>query len=120
MKIKYRKKISSNIKLSIVEIDNPIVVNNFNRRFQVLLEIQNRRILPMLKNKFCEFESNNYIYLLKSEKNNNFVELNEILFHEKQLCDKTYEECTNELIRFVTMSKKGKNVKRALKRIYNF
>ncbi len=93
MKVSKTKIISNGMALSIVEVDNSIAVKHFNDRFQVVLEVNGKRIFPRNKNKFLEFEENNYIYKLKSDNTGEIVSIDEVLFHELLLCDKTELDC---------------------------
>jgi hypothetical protein len=93
MKVYSTKTLSNGIGLSIIEVDNPIAVLHFTHRFQVVLIVNNKRIMPKNKNKFLEFDENNYIYTLKSDKTSENVQVNEVLFYELLICDELLLEC---------------------------
>jgi hypothetical protein len=120
MKLRVSKPITKKVGLSIVEVDNPTAVQHFDSRFQVVLEVDKKRILPKLKNKFCSFEDDDYIYLLKSEKTGEQLLVDGILYHEKQICDKTLEDCTTELQNYIALYEKGGDVEKVLKSKFNF
>jgi len=100
--------------LSIIEVDNPIATQHFDKRFQVCLEINDKKVLPKSKKKFCSFNKTNYLYAL------NGVMVDEILWHEMHLCDKTSEECTTELMNYLSMYNQGIDIKKELKKNYKF
>ena len=97
MKVTKTKNISKNIALSIVEVDDAIAVKHFIERFQVVLEVNGKRIFPRYKTKFLEFLENDCVYTLKSDMTDENVRLNEILVHELLICDKTELDCMLEI-----------------------
>ena len=97
MKVSRTKTLFDGIALSIVEVDHPIAVKHFNERFQVILEVNGKRIFPRNKNKFLEFEENNYIYNLKSDVTDENVRIDELLAHELLLCDRDELDCMIEI-----------------------
>jgi len=116
MKIKSTHKLLNNMGLSILEVDNPIAKTHFNKRFQVALVIDNKKILPKLKKKFYEFETSDYLYELKSDITGENVRVDDVLYHEKLLCDKSYEDCTKEINEIKALSNNPIKMKRKLKR----
>lgn len=97
MKVTKTKNISKNIALSIVEVNNPIVVNHFKERFQVVLEVNGKRIFPRHKTKFLEFLENDCVYTLKSDITDENVRIDEVLAHELLLCDRDELDCMLEI-----------------------
>lgn len=97
MKVTKTKNISKNIALSIVEVNNPIAVKHFIERFQVVLEVNGKKLFPRNKNKFLEFEDNDYIYNLKSDVTDENVRIDEVLAHELLLCDRDELDCMLEI-----------------------
>lgn len=97
MKVTRTKPLNGSIALSIVEVDDAIAVKHFNERFQVVLEVNGHRIFPRNKNKFLEFENNDYIYTLKSDVTDENVRINEVLAHELLLCDRDEFDCQLEI-----------------------
>ena len=118
LRIKLLEKITENMGLSIIEVDHPTIRNNFDKRFQVALVVDNKNFLPLLKKKFEEFETSNYLYLLKSDITGENVQVDEVLYHEKQICDKSYEECTTELTKYLAMYNTKKNFRKEMKKIF--
>jgi len=78
----------------IIEVNHPIAVNHCTNRFQVILNKDGNKIFPKNKDKFLEFEKNDYIYHLESNTTGKRIKINEVLFHELLLCDKSLDECT--------------------------
>lgn len=97
MKVTKTKNISKNIALSIVEVDDAIAVNHFNERFQVVLEVNGKRIFPRHKTKFLEFLENDCVYTLKSDITDENVRIDEVLAHELLLCDRDELDCMIEI-----------------------
>lgn len=110
----------SNFGVSIIEIDDPLIKNNFDHRFQIMLEINQKRVLPKHKKDFLEFDSTDANYNLQSEKTNDVLQLNEVQWHEKQLCDKSLEECNLEMQNFVLVYNEGRDMKEELSKIFDF
>lgn len=90
--------------MSIIEVDNPIAVEHFIHRFQVILEVNGKKIFPKNKIKFLEFDENNYIYTLKSDSTKENVRVNEVLFYELLLCDRTLSDCMQMIEDFLITS----------------
>ena len=97
MKVSSTKSLNNGMALSIVEVDDAIAVKHFKDRFQVVLEVNGHRIFPRNKNKFLEFENNDYIYNLKSDVTDENVRIDEVLAHELLLCDRNELDCTIEI-----------------------
>lgn len=120
MRIVTQEKLSNNFGLSIVEVDDPIARQNFENRFQIVVEVDDKKIFPREKNKFLSFKEKNYFYQIMSDKTNKPVLVNEVLYHEKQMCDKSYEECSVVLNKYFFMYHNGIDLKLELKRLYKF
>jgi len=105
---------NSNIRLSILEVDNSTAVQFFNNRFQVMVVNKNKNILPKSRKKFLNFKKTTYFYVM------NGIDVDEILWYELHLCDKTLEECTTEVLKYLSMYNKGIDIKKVLKKLYNF
>lgn len=97
MKVTKTKNISKNIALSIVEVDDAIAVKHFIERFQVVLEVNGKRIFPRHKTKFLEFLENDCVYTLKSDITDENVRIDELLAHELLLCDRDELDCMLEI-----------------------
>lgn len=120
MKVKTSETLPNGIGLSIVEVDNPIAVEHFQNRFQLVLVVKQKNILPKLKNKFRKFKSPPYIYSLKSDVTGENVQVNQILYHEKQICDRSWDDCVTELMEYISMYNREEDLKKQLKRVYKF
>jgi len=118
MKIRTTEILPNDIKLSIVEVDNPIAIMHFDNRFQVVVVMKNKKIFPMLKKKFLNFEESYYIYSIKSDKTNNDIWVDDVLYNEKQMCDRSLEDCTTELLRYISMYNQGIDLKKELKKTF--
>jgi hypothetical protein len=103
MKIKTTEKLNNGMELSIIEVDNPIAVEHYRHRFQVVLIVDGKKLFPRNKNKFLEFEENDYIYNLKSDKTNENVRINQVLFYELLLCDKSLQDCAIEIASYISL-----------------
>lgn len=120
MTIKQTQTLPNGMGLSIIELDDPIVIQNFEKRFQIALRINNRNIMPKSKSEFLEFEEDDYLYSLVSEKTNRKILVNQILYFEKQLCDKSLEECTTEILRILSEYNRGQDIDKELRKEFNF
>jgi hypothetical protein len=120
MKVRTTETLPNGIGFSIVEVDDRQAEMYFDKRFQVVLELNNKRVLPKDKNKFCKFEENAYLYRLKSDRYDGMISLSGIPYHELMICDKTLEECTTELLEYISMYNQGTDLKRELKLKYKF
>lgn len=113
-----RENLPNGMGLFIIEVNNPIARNHFLNRFQVVLIIDGKRHLPKLKKKFEEFKSSDYIYDIRSDITGENVRVSEIVYYEKLICDKSYEECTTELLEHLSTYNKTKNFKKEMKKIF--
>ncbi len=118
MKETLRQDLPNGLGLSIIEVDNPIAKTHFHKRFQVALVVDNKTRLPKLKKKFRNFKKNNYIYEIKSDVTGENVRVGEVLYHEKQICDKSYEECTTELMEYLSLYNSTSNFKKEMKKLF--
>ena len=108
------------IGFSIIEANDYQVEKFFDKRFQIVLEVNNKRALPRSKNKFCRFKENTYLYQLKSDKYDGYISLSGVPYHELMICDRTHEECTTILMEYISMYNQGVDLKTALKKEYKF
>jgi hypothetical protein len=120
MKIKHSETLPNGIIISIVEIENYQIKEFFDKRFQVAIEVNGKRKFPMLKKKFMKFKDNGYLHTLKSDKCGEDISLGAVHYHELQVCDKTYEECTTEIMSYISMYNQGINLKEELKKVFKF
>ena len=120
MIIRKTQVLPNGIELSIIELDNPIIVQNFEKRFQLLLRVNNKNIFPKSKFKFFEFEKNDHLYTLISEKTGEKIVVNQVLYFKKQICDKSYDECTNTISSIVSHYNSGQDIIVELRKEYNF
>jgi len=120
MKVRTTETLPNGIGFSIIEVDEEKIKPLFKNRFLLVLEIEGKRIFPKDKEKFFKFESNSDIYNLKSDVTGDNVQVDEVLHQELLLCDKSFETCNFDLMSCIAMYNNKENLKRALKRIYNF
>ena len=118
MKVIARQELPNGVNLCIVEVNNPIIQNAFDDRFQILVEIGNKKFLPKSKRPYINFKENNYLYILKSKKISSDIEVSPELFYEKKLCDKTLDDCTKELLDYVGIYNEGKNILQEIRNDY--
>jgi|ERR1035437_1762268 hypothetical protein len=119
MKIKHSETLPNGITISIVEVNDYLIKDFLDKRFQILIEINGKRKFPMLKKKFMKFKDSGYLYTLKSDKYYGDMLLDAVHYHELQICDKTYEDCTTELLNLISMYNQG-ILKEELKRVFKF
>ena len=112
------QQLDSELWMSIVEVNDPKIVECFENRFQLTVVRHGKNILPKNKEKFLNIETNHYLYPLFHEKTNTFITVDVCTYYEKKICDRSLEECTHELLKYVKMYDKGKNVEVALKKKY--
>lgn len=109
---------NTGIGLSIIEVIDPTAVRFYKNRFQLVVVINGKNILPKNKKKFLSFETNHYLYPLKSETSDKFVAVDPVTYYEKQVCDRPLDDCTTELLEYISMYNKGQDVRKALKLKY--
>jgi hypothetical protein len=120
MRVVNTEVLPNGIGFSVIEVTDLIVRKNFDKRFQIALEINNKRFFPMLKKRYLKFTNKNYIYSLNSEKTGQEIRLNEFSYRMKQICDKSLEECNTELMQYISMYNQGQDIKKVLKKTYSF
>jgi hypothetical protein len=106
------------ISLTIVEAQDQIIQQNFDKRFQVVLFVDGKLHMPKNKKKYLEFESNGYLCSLTTDDNLQ-IEVPVEAYYEKLMCDKSLEECTTEVLQYLSMYNEGKDVKKNLKFKYS-
>lgn len=112
------EKLPNGITLSIIEAQDIIIQENFNKRFQVVLFVDGKLRVPKNKKKYLEFRTNDYLCSLTTDDDRN-IRVPVEAFLEKQMCDKSLEDCTTELMAYMAMYNEGKDVKRELKLKYS-
>jgi hypothetical protein len=65
-----------------------------------------KKILPMLKNKYLEFEKNNYIYSIVDNNNQNVL-VGQDLFFKLMIFDRTLNDCKQEVIGLLQLEEKN-------------
>ena len=118
MKVFSTQTLPNNIVFSVIEAGDYQIERFFDKRFQLVIMIDDKRILPKDKNKFCSFTENTYLYQLKSDKYDGYVELSGVPYHELMICDKSLEECNTALMEYMSMYNRGIDLKKELKKNY--
>ena len=111
MKVNFSYTLPNDIGISVMEVDDKIVKKNFNNRFQVVLEYEYKKIFPKEKKKYLKFKEKRIVEQLKSDINKKkTIELNQIQYFEKILCDKTLEQCNDEVLNYLQLYNEDKNL----------
>ena len=98
MKIIKSSKLCNGYTLSIVEVDNVQAIEHFDNRYQLVLDTGNgKRIMPKNKLKFLNFNDDDSLYTLISDKTSEDIVVDTILYHELILCDRDYFDCEVDL-----------------------
>ena len=106
------------ISLTIVEAQDQIIQKNFSERFQVVLFVEGKVCVPKNKKKYLEFRTNDYLCQLTTD-NNKQINVPVEAYLEKQMCDKSLEDCNVEILKYISMYNEGKDLKRELKLKYS-
>lgn len=106
------------ISLTIVEAQDQIIQKNFDKRFQVVLFVEGKLHVPKNKKKYLEFRSNDYLCSLTTDDDHK-IEVPVEAYLEKQMCDKSLEDCTTEVLQYISMYNEGKDLRRELKFKYS-
>ncbi|MFA5207454.1 MAG: hypothetical protein WC428_02240 [Candidatus Paceibacterota bacterium] len=109
-----------NIKLLIIEVDDNKVKNSFDNRFQLAVEFRGKRFFPKNKQKFLQFEDNNYLYTMLTNKLGTETYLNSELFFSLKLCDRLLEDVNTEAMHYISLYNQGTDLKKELKKTYKF
>lgn len=118
MTVKISETLPNGITLSILEVQHQIIQENFDRRFQLVIYIKDKLYVPKNKKKYLEFKTNNYLCPLTTDYNQE-IEVPVEAFLEKRMCDKSLEDCTTELLEYLSMYNEGKDLHRELKFKYS-
>lgn len=119
-------KVHSNIDLNgiiaftIIEAEGLNIENLFDNRFNVALELPEKRVMPKDKLKFCSFVDKGKTYSVKSDKMAGNVMMDIEKYYELRLCDKSLVECTALISHFQLISMCHGNLKKELKKHYKF
>ncbi len=98
MNIIKSSKLCNGYTLSIVEVDNVQAVEHFINRYQLVLDTGNgKHLMPKNKLKFLNFNDDDTLYTLVSDKTNEDIVVNTVLYHELILCDRDYFDCEVDL-----------------------
>lgn len=111
MKIISNQQLPNGIGLSILELDDPIIKTSFEDRFQIMIEIGGNRLLPKDKKKFLDFKDKSYLYFLKSEKGNMAIEVKPEIYFEKEICDRSWDDCIKIVMEYIGMYNDGENLR---------
>ncbi|GEM_PF-3879898 len=119
MKIINRIPINNYISVCIVEYDDPVIIDNFNNRYQIFITCLNleKYHLPTSKLKYSYFyldtgHINNTKIPIKSDINpNKIVILTPLEYYTKLIYDKSYDDC-------LTYINNVQNIKSKLKKYF--
>jgi len=106
------------ITLSILEAQDLIIQENFDKRFQVVLFVEGKLHVPKNKKRYLEFKSNTYLCSLTTDDQLK-IEVPVEAYYEKLMCDKSLEECTTEVLQYLSMYNEGKDLRKTLKFKYS-
>jgi uncharacterized 2Fe-2S/4Fe-4S cluster protein (DUF4445 family) len=106
------------ISITIIEAQDQIIQKNFDKRFQVVLFVEGKLHVPKNKKKYLEIRTNDYLCSLTTDDQLK-IEVPVEAYLEKQMCDKTLEDCTTELLQYISMYNEGKDLRRELKLKYS-
>ena len=112
------EKLPNGITLTIVEAQDNIIQANFDKRFQLVIFVKGKLHVPKDKKKYLEIKSNTYLYPLITDDNNK-INVPVEAFLEKQMCDKSLEDCNTEMLKYLSMYNEGKDVRQHLKFKYS-
>ena len=104
--------------LSIVEAQDKLIQKNFSNRFQLVLYVKGKLHVPKNKKRYLEFESNDYLCWVVTD-NNVKIQVPIEAYLEKQICDKSLEECNTELLKYLSLYNNGSDVRKHLKFRYS-
>jgi hypothetical protein len=119
-------KVHSNIDLNgiiaftIIETEGQNIENLFDKRFNVALELPEKRVMPKDKLKFCSFVDKGKTYSVKSDKMAGNVTVDIKTYYELRLCDKSLEECNKLINHFKLVNMCHGNLKKELKKNFKF
>lgn len=119
MKIHSSITLPNKIKFLIIELDNYQMKRFFDKRFQVAIEINNKRIFPKYVQKYLQFTNKDYLYTLLSDKYNGEITLDTISYNKSQLCNKSLEDCNCEILNYMSLYNQGLDLRKLLKETYS-
>jgi hypothetical protein len=106
------------ISLTIVEAQDQLIKENFHARFQVVIFVEGKLHVPKNKKKYLEIQTNDYLCSLITDSNKQ-IEVPVEAYLEKQICDKSLEDCATEVLKYLAMHNEGKDLQRELKLKYS-
>jgi hypothetical protein len=104
--------------MSIIELDEPLIRNYFNDRFQIIMDIDGKKLLPNNKSKYFSFTESPYLLKIKLPDNNLKINVSTELFYKKKLCDLTMENCLEIVNKYTRMYDEGLNLKSEIEKDY--
>jgi hypothetical protein len=104
--------------LSIVEAEDQLIRDNFNDRFQLVVYVKGKLHVPKNKKRYLEFETYDYLCPIMTD-NDLEIQVPIEAFLEKQICDKSLEDCNTELLKYLSIYNEGKDVRKYLKFKYS-
>ena len=112
------EQLPNGISLTIVEAQDQIIQKNFSQRFQVVLFVEGKLHVPKNKKRYLEFRTNDYLCSLITDDKLQ-IDVPVEAFLEKQMCDKSLEDCNTEVLKYLSMYNEGKDLKKELKFKYS-
>jgi len=106
--VSYCHIINDDLKFFIIEQKNPIIIENFNNRYQIFANYKDNILFPQKIFKYLHFKSNdndiNSLFLIQSELNNSTILINKFDYYEKQICCDSLEFCENYIQEYLNNS----------------
>jgi hypothetical protein len=106
------------ISLTIVEAQDHLIQKNFSKRFQLVLFVEGKLCVPKTKKRYLRTTVDPDTCSLITDDNQK-IQVPVEAFLEKQMCDKSLEDCTTELMQYISMYNEGKDLKRHLRLKYS-
>jgi hypothetical protein len=119
MKINYVETIPGGIQLAVVETEDRMLQQSFDKRFQVLVEVDKKRGVPVAKRKLLSVRVSEEVHHMVADDGTRLFVPTEA-YLEKQLCDRSLEDCNIEILGYLSMYNEGKDLKKIINRAFKF
>lgn len=119
MKINYIETLPGNIKFAVVEPEDRMLQESFDKRFQVLVEIDNRKGVPRSKGHLLSVRVKNQSHILTADDGTQ-ISIPTEAYLEKQLCDKSLEDCNIEILGYLSMLNEGQDIRKVINKSFKF
>jgi hypothetical protein len=106
------------ISLTIVEAQDLVIQENFDRRFQVVLFVEGQLRVPKNKKRYLKTIISPDKCSLTTDDNKQ-INVPVEAYLEKQMCDKSLEDCTTELMQYISMYNEGLDLRKHLRLKYS-